>query len=268
MPTAFIPSYAIIGTGTINTSGNQISPINLSYRSIHGQSVYTAAELNAAGIFGPISIIQMGFNISTAPDQALPNFVVRMKHTTDSDVANWQSSTGMVTVYTNASYMPVAGGYQMLTLSTPFNWNGTDNLVIDTAFNLVAAFSHTGTLQYTSMSNGYRATLSDAADQTGIFTGGTLYSRRPNVRLTFLPISSIDSPVVTIETVTGGVRLNWTAITGATRYLVYASENPATGYVQIAQVTGTQYDDTLALQHRYYYVTAATGAPARVSKRQ
>ncbi len=44
----------------------------------------------------------------------------------------------MTTVYSNASYMPVAGGFNMLTLSTPFVWNGSGNIVVDTAFGVLA----------------------------------------------------------------------------------------------------------------------------------
>jgi hypothetical protein len=118
-------------------------------------------------------------------------------------------------------------------------------------------------VQYTSMSNGYRAALSDAVDQTNVFTGGTLYSRRPNVRLTFQAFLQLDSPVVTIENITEGVRLSWSAIIGAAKYIVYGSIEPETGYSQIAEVTGNQYTDISAMPFRFYYVTAADGAAVR-----
>lgn len=184
MPQAASSNTVIIGTGTANTANNAASPINITYKSSHGQSIYTMAELNAAGIYGPVTITHLGFNIATVPNLALPSFVVRMKHTTDTDVATWQTSANMTTVYTAASYMPTAGGWDMLTLSTPFVWNGTDNLVVDTAFGLVSAWSQTGTLQYTSLNNGYRYTWSDTIDQTNLFTGGSVVARRPNIRFT------------------------------------------------------------------------------------
>jgi len=132
---------AIIGTGTASTGTSEASPINVFYQSLHGQSVYTKAELNAAGIVGSVYISQLGFNITGLPNKTMPNFVVRMKHTTAADVSSWIDNTNLVTVYTNASYTVTQTGYNMLTLSTPFLWNGTDNLLIDTAFGLIGSYS-------------------------------------------------------------------------------------------------------------------------------
>jgi hypothetical protein len=106
-----------------------------------------------------------------------------MKHTTATDVSSWQTATGMTTVYTNASYIPVAGGWDMLTLTSPFHWNGIDNIVIDTAFGLVSQWNSSGTVQYTSVNNGYRYTWSDSSDQTDIFTGINVSTYRPNIKI-------------------------------------------------------------------------------------
>ncbi|HOG31007.1 MAG TPA: S8 family serine peptidase [Candidatus Cloacimonadota bacterium] len=173
-----------LGDGSSATNTNEGCPINIFRRSLHGQSVYTAAELNAAGVYGPAEITALGFYINSAPNLALPSFVVRMKHTTDANVASWQSSTGMVTVYSATSYMPTPGGYDMLTLDSPFTWNGTDNIVIDTAFNRVSSRSSTGTVRYTETASGYRYTRSDYLNQTNTFSGGSVSVYRPNVQLT------------------------------------------------------------------------------------
>jgi hypothetical protein len=173
-----------LGDGSSATNTNEGCPINIFRRSLHGQSVYTAAELNAAGVYGPVEITALGFYVESAPNLALPSFVVRMKHTTDANVASWQSSTGMVTVYSATSYMPTPGGYDMLTLDSPFTWNGTDNIVIDTAFNRVSSRSSTGTVRYTETASGYRYTRSDYLNQTNTFSGGSVSVYRPNVQLT------------------------------------------------------------------------------------
>ena len=182
-PNSVTSSVAIIGSGTSVTGTNSASPINIYFRSSHGQSIYTAAELNAAGIYGPIDILQLGFYIASSPAYALPNFLIRMKHTTATNVSSWQTATGMTTVYTNASYMPVSGGWDMLTLTTPFHWNGTDNIVVDTAFGLVSQWNSSGTVQYTTVTNGYRYIWNDNNDQTNVFTGGYNSSNRPNIKI-------------------------------------------------------------------------------------
>ncbi len=178
-----IIEFVILGSGTTTTNAGQNSPINISNNSNHGQSVYTAAELNAAGVTGPVLITGLGFNVVSAPIYSLVDFVVRMKHTTATDASVWQNADGLVTTYSNPSYLPTAGGYDLLPFTTPFEWNGTDNLVIDTAFGLMPEIVDSGTLQYTALTNGYRFAYSDVADQTNVFSDGMAVPRRYNVRL-------------------------------------------------------------------------------------
>lgn len=184
-----------IGTGTTATGTSEASPINIYYESLHGQSIYTAAELNAAGMIGAQNITQLGFYVVTVPSLALPNFVIRMMATTDTNVANWQTATDMQTVYTNSSYLPVAGDYHMLTLSTPFQWNGTSNIVIDTAFGVLSSWTSSGTVRYTSTTNGYRYVRLDDVNQTNVFTGGSATVYRPNLKLTFQPVQT-NAPII------------------------------------------------------------------------
>lgn len=171
--------YAI-GSGTSFTGIYEASPVNVWYNSLHGQSVYTKAELNAAGISGEVLITKLGFNIGAAPAYALPNFVVRMKHTTATNVANWQ--TGLTTVYSRSSYAP-AVGWDLLSLDTPFLWNGIDNIVVDTAFSLLGSYSSSGTVQFSVIPNGYVYSRDDSVDQTNNFNGGYIGGYRPNIAL-------------------------------------------------------------------------------------
>ena len=192
-----IISAIIIGTGTSVTTGAQNSPLNICNNSVHGQSVYTAAELNEAGITGPLRITALGFYVVTTPALPLPQFVIRMKHTSANDAANWHNPEGLLTTYSNPAYMPEEGGFDMMTFNNPFEWNGTDNILVDTAFSLVETASNTGTLQYTPMNNGYRFVWSNTEDQTNIFTGGMVVSRRYNIKLYLEPISQ--APDITVS---------------------------------------------------------------------
>ena len=178
-----LPAGVVLGSGTSSTGNYDACPINVWYESLHGQSVYTAAELNAAGVIGPIYITQIGFNITGLPTKAMPNFVIRMGHTTASNVANW-ISTGLTRVWSSTSFQPTATGWNMFTLSTPFLWNGTDNIVVDTAFGLIGSSTSRGTVQYTSVTNGYRYVRDDSYNMTYYFDQGDTSSYRPNLRLT------------------------------------------------------------------------------------
>ncbi|MEN6444742.1 MAG: S8 family serine peptidase, partial [Candidatus Cloacimonas sp.] len=180
-------SEAIIGTGTSVTGNTAPSPINLWYKSLHGQSVYTKAELNAAGIFGPINITQLGFNIIGLPIVTMPNFVVRLKHTTATNVSSFVTADNLVTVYSNSSYLPTQTGWNMYNFTTPFLWNGTDNLLVDTAFGIASSYNSSGTVQYTSIDIGYHYLINDNSNQTNIFSGGTSSSQRANIKLNVAP---------------------------------------------------------------------------------
>jgi subtilisin family serine protease len=198
-PSAIVPTEVIIGTGTTSNGTTTACPVNQYYRSLHGQSVYTAGELNAAGVIGPINITQIGFNITGLPAQAMPNFVVRMGHTSASNVASW-ISTSLTQVWSSASYQPTATGWNMYTLSTPFLWNGTDNIVVDTAFGLIGSWNSSGTTQYTEVTNGYRYGRSDDDDQTNVFTGGSTSTNRPNLKLALLP--NEEGPMIVVNPTT------------------------------------------------------------------
>ncbi len=248
----------VLGSGTSFTTTQAACPINIYYRSLHGQSVYTKAELNAAGVFGPINITQAGFYVNTVPTLALPNFIIRMKHTTDANVANWQTSTGITTVYSATPYMPTAGSYNMLTFSTPFTWNGIDNLVIDTAFNQVANYSSTGTVQFTSIANGYRFARSDSANQTSVFTGGSTSSYRPNVKLTFAAPLGPQITVTPTSLAYGPIAVNSSSLQQFT--LQNTGDQTLTGSI----VTPTGY--SVSLSTRREEETAVAGTAKNVAR--
>lgn len=194
-----MPDEVIIGTQSNITDSAAASPINIWYKSLHSQAIYTAAELNAAGLSGPLQITAMGYDVVSPPNLALPNFVIRMKHVSAADVSSWQSSTGLQTVYSSVAYMPEAGAWDIISFDTAFEWNGFDNILIDTAFSPVASYSQSGTLRYSTVTNGFRYTRADASDQTNVFSGGDANSNRPNILLRAI-IPSSENAVISIDT--------------------------------------------------------------------
>ena len=216
----------IIGNGSSSNDGYTACPINVYYQSLHGQAVYTKAELNALGVFGPIEITDIGLNVTGLPTLAMPNYIIRMGHTSATDVSSWISA-GLSTVWSSNSYQPTATGWNMLTLSAPFTWNGNDNIVVDTAFGLIGNWSSSGTTQYTSISNGYRYIRSDSSDQTNVFSGGNSSSYRPNLRLTFAA-GATQAP----EIVVSPLALNFGAVeVGTTRVLQFTVQNTGNAHL-------------------------------------
>ena len=172
-----------LGNGTSTTGSNTSSPINIWYRSNHCQIVYTASELNTAGVFaGDLS--QIGFYINSAPIYNLPNFTIKIKHTSAIDVSIHDSGI-FQTVYQNNSYAPQVGGFDMLMLSTPFSWNGVDNIILDVCFDRVPAYNQSGTIRYYSNTNGYRYIWSDGSDMCGVNTSG-ITTYKPQCKMEFI----------------------------------------------------------------------------------
>jgi len=182
-PIAVTVTAVEIGNGTNATTANDASPINISYRALHGQSVYLASELNAMGIYGPIYITSLGFYIDQAPTLSLCRFLIRLKHTTATNVSTWQNNTNLQTALYKETYAPVAGGYQMLTFDTPFYWNGMDNLLLDTAFGVLSANLPGGSVRYTNVADGYRYARSNSLNQAEVYYGGMTSVYRPNIRI-------------------------------------------------------------------------------------
>ncbi|MCD6018348.1 MAG: putative Gingipain [Bacteroidetes bacterium] len=180
-----------LGSGTVVTSNTTASPINQFYRSLHCQMVYTAAELNAACISSG-TITKLGFFINTGVTNVIPNYTIKLKHTTALNAATYDG-TGLTTVYNNASYTPVAGGFDMLTLNTPFVWDGTSNILVDVCFDQVSAFTSTGTIRTYSaaVTNGFIFVRSDSSPQCGV-SCSTTSTNKPQIQFELTNVPAID----------------------------------------------------------------------------
>jgi len=172
-----------LGEGTDTNTTTGAAPFNIFYKSLRSQSVYTATEINETGFGGPATLEEIGFYVTDAPIHALPNFIIRVKHTTAND-ASAHDNGPFETVYTNPALTPVAGDWFMMTFTTDFEWNGTDNILIDTAFGLLDNYNSSGQQWIYDAPNGMRYGRSDTVDQTNEETTSTA-AYKPQIRLVF-----------------------------------------------------------------------------------
>jgi hypothetical protein len=208
-----------LGSGTSTNGTTTANPINIYYRSLRGQMVYTAAELTAAGLSSGGLITELGFYVTSSPLYELPNFTIRMKHTTASNASSHDNGP-FTTVYHNPSYMPAAGDWDMLTLDpdSSFHWNGTDNILVDTAFAQVSPnWNSSGQQRIYSETNGFRFVRADYSDQTESATT-TTSSSKPQVKMVFGGVSSGDMSTnpqnLAVELIEEAVSLEWQAPSG------------------------------------------------------
>lgn len=125
-----ISGSTTIGTATTLTSATS-QPTAFCNRFEHywSQMVFTAAELNAAGVeAGNINAIK--FNITTLGDGTnVTDFHVYIGTTASSTLTGF-TTTGLTEVFSTATYAH-AIGLNTITFNTPYPWDGTSNIIVD-----------------------------------------------------------------------------------------------------------------------------------------
>lgn len=101
------------------------------------QYIWKSAELLNGGVTaGNITAIALQFDV---PGSELKNFTIRIKHTSlDSLTATEFENSGFQTVFLQ-NITIVSSGITTFNFTTPFNWNGTSNLVVDFSYSATEA---------------------------------------------------------------------------------------------------------------------------------
>jgi len=127
-----------IGTGTNN---NVYAPIYGCGTYSYSQMIFTAAEIIAAngGVSPAGTVINLRFHYSTASSNfgtsGSDSWTIWMANTTQSSfagtaAANWVPMTAANQVFDGTVIFPQTGNWLNVPLQVPFNWNGTDNIVV------------------------------------------------------------------------------------------------------------------------------------------
>jgi hypothetical protein len=124
-----------IGAGKISW----IFPMSTGSNDARTQVIYLADEIERAG-----NITALSLEVTTVPGQNLENWTIRMKHTSLSRYGNDNGSLeadGWTVVYQNDESIEDKGWHKF-EFQTPFEYNGTDNLLVDFSFNNSSNSSH------------------------------------------------------------------------------------------------------------------------------
>lgn len=179
---------ACLGTGTV-AMGSASGPYNTYWWGNRTNFLYTAAELTSAGaVAGAIN--KIGFQISVVGGQAMTGLTFRFQNTTATTLSGFVS-TGWTQGYTGTYTVP-GTGWQYVDMTTPFQWNGTSNLLVEVCFGNTS-YSTATTVLGTSMS-GMEWTeyhdLSTACAYTG-FSTGTAQTARANTCFVISPLTGV-----------------------------------------------------------------------------
>lgn len=114
-----------VGSGTA-TSLNL--PITAYYGYSYSQQIYTQTQI---AVSGPITKIRFYHQSGAITNSSA--WVVYLGHTTKttfSSTTDWVPLTSLTEVFNGSVTSPGPGNWVEITLSTPFNYNNTDNLVV------------------------------------------------------------------------------------------------------------------------------------------
>ena len=234
-----------VGDGTlVNTTSGPPTPYGTYWQNFREQYLIKASELNNQG-GGPGEIYGISWNVDNLNNcSAMPNYRIRIKPTTQTELSTTFEAGDYQQVFHAASFMPVHG-WNFHPFSTPYNWDGASNLLIDVVCDLVGGWTQNASVFYTNA--GFNSSLrfhsdSDPADQA---TTGTVSTNRSNLRLNMqqldmqdmvgLSVTGPTTPSVN-STISYTVRVKNLSPNQVTNYTVKLMEAPNT---MIASTPGT-----------------------------
>ncbi|MFA7362206.1 MAG: C25 family cysteine peptidase [Candidatus Kapaibacterium sp.] len=176
----------IIGTGT--TSSN--FPFTTYWKDGRTQYLYLASEINA-----PSALIkQIGFDVTSVGGPEMTGYKVSFQNTTATTLTGFVNDNWTV-AYNPASYAPTGTGWNMITMTTPFNYTG-GNLLIDICYNNTTYTSYS-TVNCTVAPNMYWGRYNDLTEPLGGcgYTAWTLTTGpvgRANTKLVLEPLTGVN----------------------------------------------------------------------------
>lgn len=208
-------SDVTVGAGA-ETSSTYSNPFYSLWSNNHTQHLITAAELQNAGLSAG-EINSVALYVTSAGSLPMIDLSVKIGATNAESMEAFADNSSFSTVYTNASLMPVVG-VNTLNFSTPFNWDGTSNIILEFCHGNAASsatMSRTVRTDATSYVSSVKYHFSSATGASTVCgttsgTGGLAsYSVRPQfifngVGLCFSPREEVvatvtDAPEITVS---------------------------------------------------------------------
>jgi uncharacterized repeat protein (TIGR01451 family) len=171
---------AEVGPGTNNWE----MPMGTLFHDARSQIIYRADEIGAAG-----KINALALNVTTAPGQTLSNWTIRIKHTPLASYASPTWDDGGWTVAYRHHEAIQGVGWATFFFDQPFDYNGTDNLLVDLSYDNSSYSSDGLCAAFTAPVNRALVFQTDSAfgdplDWSGSAPPPALTRRVPQIRLT------------------------------------------------------------------------------------
>jgi hypothetical protein len=182
-----------VGTATTTTSATGYPTAFMNRHSQYWmQMVFTAAELNAAGLMAG-NITALKFRITNLGDAAnVTNFTV-MLGTTSAGTLSAFTTTGLTPVYGPSTYTS-AVGVNTITFSTPYNWDGVSNLIVDIRQNGIDNINNATTYYTATTGNTVVHAATSSTSATWLSSGPTPTTSTSRLNTTFVGVGACPSP--------------------------------------------------------------------------
>jgi hypothetical protein len=200
------PGSVQLGTATTTTNTAGITPFNSNWEGSRTQYLIRASELQALGL-GAGNITNMGLIVTATGAGTFQqvNYTIKMAHTANTVLTSAYGTPAgaFTTVFTTPSEPAPAIGTRNYTFSTPFNWDGVSNVLVDICHDndltnaCASCFSSSSTVQYSVTSfNSVWGSYADNIPSCGVQATNTIstFNNRPNMIFTgtvATPITSV-----------------------------------------------------------------------------
>ncbi|WP_164879171.1 Ig-like domain-containing protein [Flavobacterium cerinum] len=231
-----VQSEAVTGLGTTLT-GDTEQPTAFCNRwpNYWNQIIYTAQELTAAGLTAG-NITSLSFNITSLGSGATnDNYTIKLGATNAVSFAdsNFLSTTGFSTVYGPTTYTHTESGWQLITFTAPYVWDGVSNIVVNITHDGADSTYNTQTYYTETADNTLLYTYSYDSSTT---TSGSLSKKRLNVKFqSSQPTTIAWSPVTNLYTNATATTPYVAGTNAKTVYFKSSTAAPAVTYT----ITGT-----------------------------
>jgi len=181
-----------IGTGTnTNSYYSNPTPYQDYYEGDRQQFLYRASELTAAGM-SPGFIYAIKWDVVNTNGSNPQGWSMYMGTTTANSLTSTFEPTPSILVYgpASTSFFP-SSGVNSYTLSSPFFWNGTDNILVQTCHGVGSGcrgYTKNAEVEYTTLS--FDACTYEYDDCSGSLCGtpsGYVTNDRPNIIFSWGP---------------------------------------------------------------------------------
>lgn len=189
-----------VGQGTTTTWDNPVTPFSTNFSDGKHQYLIPAGNLTNNNAQAG-DIIGLGFEIAAIPaTPGVTGMKIKISTTSSTTIPSQfvTNAQGAIVVYSNPATIYPTLGWNYFTFSTPFTWNGTDNLIVQVCYNNTASAGGNYGVKTVWAGGKVKGSWSNSTAGCNINGFGTTGWARPNMRFQFPQPPAADAGVTAL----------------------------------------------------------------------